>query len=140
MGKVSGEQFGKSRAKITPEDLEGDVAILTIASYEQMELDDAEAEGGKRTSAVLTFQETGDKVIWLNKTQVDALIARLGDESDDWAGQKVPVEKVVATFGKNKYPKVVVVGDPDEWDAYLNNGGRKKKAKAVAKVGKKKGK
>lgn len=132
MAKVDASEFGKSRPKLLPDDLEGDVAILTIAKFETVDLQDDEAEDGKRRSATLSFEETGDKVLWLNKTQIDALVERLGDESDDWTGKKVPVEKVVNTFGKNKYPKVVVVGDPDEWDTYLN-GGKKKPVKGKTK-------
>lgn len=137
MSLVNPEDFGKSKPKVEPTDLEGDVAILTIKHFEQTDFEDDSQESGKRKGAYLSFEETGDKVIWLNKTQIVALVDRFGADSTSWIGQKVPVEKIVATFGQKKYPKVVIVGDPAEWDQYLTGkkrepkkvGGAKKKAK-----------
>lgn len=133
MRTVDSSKYGKSRPKLTQDDLEADVAILTIASFDEIELDDDEQESGKRTSAVLTFQETGEKVLWLNKGQVDALVANLGNDADKWTGQRVPVEKVVASFGNKKFPKVSVVVDPAEWDKYLSPAKPKKKTVGKSK-------
>ena len=131
--KVDVSKFGSSAPKLLPEDLEEDAAILTIAKYEEVMVDDDEAEGGKRQSATLKFAETGDKVIWLNKGMVETLVEQLGDDAEKWAGQKVPVERHVATFGNKKYPKVRIMPS-EEWDkAFKEAGVRRQRPAARAK-------
>lgn len=120
--KVDPSKFGSSAPKLTPEDLEEDVAFVTIEKYEEVMVDDDEAEGGKRQSATLRFKETGEKVIWLNKGMVETLVEQLGDDPDAWAGQKIPVEKHTATFGNKKFPKVRVVPSED-WDKLFKEAG-----------------
>lgn len=117
--KIKSDAYGSSRPKVTQDDIEdGDVAIFTIVEFDDQEVDDAEAESGKRMAAFLTFEETGDKRLWLNKTQIDTLIEKLGDDVEKWAGQRVPLEKVETTFRGQKYQKVAVC-PADEWDEYL---------------------
>ena len=131
--KVDASKFGSSAPKLMPEDLEEDAAILTISKYEEVMVDDDDAEGGKRQSATLKFEETGDKVIWLNKGMVEALVEQLGDDADKWAGQKIPVERHVATFGNKKFPKVRVMM-AEEWDkAFKEAGVRRSRPAAGAK-------
>lgn len=130
--KVDPSKFGSSAPKLMPEDLEEDAAILTVAKYEEVMVDDDEAEGGKRQSATLKFVETGDKVIWLNKGMVEALVEQLGDDADKWAGQKVPVERHVATFGNKKFPKVRVMMS-EEWDRAFKDAGVRRTRPAGAK-------
>lgn len=113
--KVDSSRFGSSAPKLTPEDLEEDAAILTIESYEEAEVDDEDSEDGKRWSANLKFKETGEKVLWLNKGMIDSLIEQLGDDADQWTGQKIPVEKHVALFRGKKFPKVRVMLS-EQWD------------------------
>lgn len=137
MTKVDPGAFGKARPKIEPDDLEDDVAVLTIAAYDQVEVDDPESPTGKRLTGCLTFQESGDKVIWLNKTQADALVERLGDDSDKWIGKQVPVEKTVTKFRGKDFPKVVIVGDPSKWDGYLNGGSARASRAPAKKAGSK---
>lgn len=125
MSKVDSSRFGSSTPKLTPDDLEGDAAILTVTAYEEVEVDDEDAEGGKRLSATLAFEETGDKVLWLNKGMVEALVEQLGDDSDKWAGQKVPVESYVAKYRGQKFNKVRVLPS-EEWDAAFKEAGVKR--------------
>lgn len=131
MGKVDTSKFGSSAPKLMPEDLEEDVAFLTIESYEEVMVDDDEAEDGKRHSATLKFKETGDKVVWLNKGMAETLVEQLGDDSDDWKGQRIPVERHVATFGNKKFPKVRVVPG-EEWEKLFKEAGIRRKPKAAA--------
>jgi hypothetical protein len=120
MSRVNPDAFGTARPKIEPGDLEEDVAVLEIAEYSEMEVDDPNTESGKRMSACLTFQETGEKVVWLNKTAMTALVHYYGDDSDGWVGQPCPVEKVQGVaFGKS-YHKVAVV-PMDAWPEYVDN-------------------
>jgi hypothetical protein len=130
MAKVDPNAHGSARPKLTVDDLEEDVALLKIASYEEAEIDDTEAPDGKRMIAMLFFEETGDKAMYLNKTQLEYLIEGLdSDDSDDWAGHVIPVEKRSGSYRGRKYEKVHVC-DPDEWEDYMEKPKKKKRAKA----------
>lgn len=119
MTRVEPDRHGTAKPKLGPDDIEEDVAVLEIAEYSEMEVDDPNAESGKRMSAYLTFQETGEKVVWLNKTALTALVHYYGDESDNWIEQPCPVERVQGTaFGKS-YSKVAVV-PVDSWSEYID--------------------
>ena len=108
MGKVNPAEFGRQRPKLTRDDFSGDFTVLTIATAEEVKTDD-----GK--SMVLTFQETGDKSLWLNVTALKTLVEKFGDNADAWKGKQVPVEKHTAEFRGEKYPKVrVALGE--DWD------------------------
>jgi hypothetical protein len=119
MGKVDPNAHGTARAKVEPDDLEKDVAVLTIVEYSEMEVDDPNTESGKRLAGCLTFQETGEKVVWCNKTAITALCYYYGDESDDWVGQPCPVEKVRGRAFNKDYHKVGVV-PMDAWLEYVD--------------------
>lgn len=134
--KVDASRFGSSAPKLMPEDLEEDVAILTIAEYDEVEIDDDDAEDGKRNSATLRFTETGEKVVWLNKGMAETLIEQLGDDADKWVGQKIPVERHVAKFGNKKFPKVRVC-ESDEWDKLFKDAGVRRSPRPGSKSGKK---
>ncbi len=139
MGKVNRDALRRGAPKLTQDDIEGgDVAVFTVASYEEGTWTEGDEQ---QHSAFLTFEETGDKRLYLNVTQMDALIERYGDDSDAWIGQPVPVEKVVTTYGTRKYHKVWVVIDTDAWDdIFVEAGVRpKQKKKAAAKRGAKRG-
>lgn len=119
MAKVDPNKHGSSKPKLTVDDFEEDVAILTIASFEEAEIDDTESPDGKRMLAMLFFEESGDKAMYLNKTQLEYLIEGLeSDDSDDWVNRQVPVEIKRGTFRGKKYEKPHVV-DPEEWAEYL---------------------
>ena len=121
------DSLGGARPKVTPEDIVGgDVAVFTVAGFEQFDVDDPESSTGKRHTAVLLFQETGDKVLYLNKTQGEAMVARLGTKPSAWVGQRVPVEKITVSFRGQKFAKVAVVA-ADEWDGYLKPARRGKR-------------
>lgn len=131
VGKINLGEYGSARPKLTQDDFEGDFTILTIATVEEVEVDDEEREGGKRKSLVMTFNETGDKSLWLNVTQLKHLIAQLGDDARKWLGQKIPVEKVKASFKGKSHDKVYVM-DAEGWeDAF-----RSAKVKRTASTGK----
>lgn len=136
MSKVNPDAYGTARPKVMPDDLEEDVAVLTIVEYEEVEVDDPSTESGKRMSGFLTFQETGEKVCWLNKTAITALVQYYGDDSDDWEGQDCPVEKVKGIAFKKSYHKVNVV-PADAWPEYIPSLRPTPKKKATRKATKK---
>lgn len=136
--KRDASDYGTSRPKITQEDFDGDFIVLTSAEVEEITVDDDEQESGKRKSLVMTFEETGDKVIWLNVGQVTALIERFGDDDEAWKGQKIPVEKHTATFRGKKFDKVRIMAS-EEWDqafeeAGINVKGAKSSARTTVKA------
>lgn len=136
MGKVNADKFGSAAPKLTPDDIE-EGAILTITAFEEADIDDEEKEDGTRHSAHLQFTETGDKVLWLNKSMIEALIEQLGDETDDWMGQKIPVESYTAKFRGRDFKKVGVM-PADKWDAAFKAAGQKRTPRKATASGKKK--
>ncbi len=128
MSKVDSSEFGSARPKIEWDDLEEDVAVVKLVGVERGEVDDADKPSGKRATLMLITEELGDKVLYLNKTQIDYLIAGLGsDDTDDWVGQQIPIERKRVPFGKESHKKVWVVHDSD-WAEYM-----KPKRRAPAK-------
>ena len=119
MGRVDPNAHGTARAKVEPDDLEEDVAVLTIVEYTEMEVDDPNTESGKRLAGCLTFQEMGEKVVWLNKTAITALCHYYGNESDEWVDQPCPVERVRGRAFNKDYHKVGVV-PVDAWPEYVD--------------------
>jgi len=126
--KVDSSKFGSTAPKLLPDDLEEEAAFLTVASYDEIEVEDDEQESGKRNSATLRFEETGDKVLWLNKGMVETLVEQLGEDADKWIGQKIPVERHVAKFGTKKFPKVRVMPS-EEWDKAFKDAGIRRSRK-----------
>lgn len=143
MSQVNQDDYGTARPKVLPEDFEGTYTVLMIASYEEGEVDDPEARSGKRHTGMVTFEETGDKVIYLNKTAVTALCHFYGDESDDWLGQPCPIEEIRGTFEQGgvstEYHKVRIMPQ-DKWAEYIDFPDEKPKSQKRRTVKKKKGK
>ncbi len=128
MPKINPADFGQSRPKLEQDDFNGTFTVLTVAGVEEVNVTDDEAEDGKRRSLVMTFQETGDKSLWLNVTAIKTLCERLGDNTDKWVGQSVPVEKHTAEFRGKKFPKVRVAL-AEEWDDMLKQAKKARSAR-----------
>ena len=137
MAKARPDKLGTSRPKVMPDDLEDDVALVTIAAFEEGEVDDAESASGKRYTAFLSFHELGEKVLYLNKTQMEYLIAGLGsDDTDDWVDQQIPIERTRKQFGSKSFDKVWVAHN-DEWtDLGVGRPRRRRVKKATKAKGK----
>ncbi len=113
-------RFSGSRPRLEQDDLEEDVAILTIATVEEVNV--KQDDGGERPSLVCTFDETEDKALWLNVTQIKALVQMLGNDEKKWPGCKVPVERHEAEFRGKTYHKVRVML-ADEWQGIFKEAG-----------------
>ena len=111
-------ELGGGPPKLTPDDLEGDAAILTISSFERGEVDDPESKTGTRVVYQLTFEETGDRVLYLNKGMTQSLVSRLGKNTTAWVGQRVPVEVYPWRF-KGQSGRKVGILPAEEWDEAL---------------------
>src|SRR4051794_32630138 len=98
MPRLQLKDFGGARPKLMPEDLEESPSLLTIAAVELVEVPDSTAPTGLRKSVILTFKEFPDRVLWLNRGQIETLMHRLSDNTDSWIGEIVPVEPYVAEF------------------------------------------
>lgn len=125
MSKVNLKDYGTKREKIGIEDLEKDVAVLTLATVDEVDVEDEEQESGLRKSMVLSFDEIPNKVLWPNRTQIAALVIKLGDDTDHWIGEKVPVEKARVPFKGKMFDKVRVVAAA-EWEQYLKSSKKRK--------------
>lgn len=133
MSKVDKSRYGSARPKLTTEDLDGgDFLVLTIATFDEATIT---TEEGSKITPFLEFRETGDKTHWLNQTQIGYLIEGFGtDESDEWIGQPVPIEKHTATYRGTSTVKLWV-SPPERWAQLFKAAGIKSKAiAATAKV------
>lgn len=126
MGKVNQDRYGKSTPKLVPDDIDGDCVVLTIANFGEETFND---EGVTRITPYIDFEETGDKVLWLNKTQVGYLIERLGDESDRWKGAPVPIGRHDSQYNGKTHKKLWVM-PPERWDDVLAEAGKGPKRRA----------
>jgi hypothetical protein len=134
VAKVNPKALGSGRPKVEQGDFEGDFTIATIVKVEDGEIEDESRPGGKRPTKLLQFQEFGDKVIYLNVSQAQAMVDQLGDDDEAWVGQQIPVEKYTGTFGTKKFAKVGVMA-AEEWDEAFKDAGVKRKKAAPAGAG-----
>lgn len=119
--RINKGDFSNRRPKLEQEHLTDDVAILTIAEADVLTVEE-------RQAIVLSFEETGDHVLWPNGTEVNILIDFIGDDTDEWIGKRVAVEKVTRTYKGQAFDKVAIAEDQA---AYV------KPKKSAASVGKK---
>jgi hypothetical protein len=138
--KIEKGKYGNARPKIEPDDIEeGDAAVFTIAAVEEQTV---KGDEGERLSLVLLTEELGDKVLWLNVTQIGYLTEKLGNDSDRWIGQQVPLVKTTTHYAGKAFKKVWVAA-PEEWKALLADAGkdlpRPRRRRALAKVKGKRG-
>lgn len=128
--RVKKEKYGNAKPKIEQEDLQGgDAAVFTIEAVEEQKVTD---DGGERVSLTLITEELGEKLQWLNQTQIGYLLDKFGDDTDDWIGQKVPLVKTTSGYGGKTFKKVWVAA-PAEWDGIFEEAGlSKRKARKVA--------
>lgn len=132
MGRITPREFGAARPKLVPEDLTSTPCLLTVESVERVEVPDEQAITGTRPALTVTFTEHPERPLWLNVSQIETLVQRLGDNDERWVGATVPVEAHVAEYRGQRFPKVRVVPE-DRWDAVLGAGrsGGRPKAAAV---------
>jgi len=113
MGQVDLSRFGGIRGtKLTPEDLTGDIVIVTIKEYGEQR----NKGQGRTLSPVLRYEEAPEKLHYLNREMMERLVARLGDNTDRWIGKRVPIHAEDVDFEGKNFNKVYVM-PPSEWDA-----------------------
>jgi hypothetical protein len=112
MGKIDPKDYRSSSDMLSADDIE-EAAILTISSFSEGERKDKDGKW-----ALLKFEETGDKILFLNNAALETLVDRYGDNTDDWVGQIVPVEAYEGTKG----PAVRIMA-AEEWDNAFTEAG-----------------
>lgn len=141
MTKVNVKEYSKSRPVLSPDMFpKAEIIPFTIkkVSHESFK---AEGED-ERPRIMLLSEEHGENGLWLNVTSLKAIVARLGDDDDNWIGKTIPLVKVRTTDVQTKQPvvKLWVAGDSDDdaWDTVApRRPGRPAGAVKVAKRGRK---
>lgn len=113
MGKVDLSRFGGIRGtKLTPEELTGDIVIVTIKEYGEQK----NTGEGRKLSPVLRYEESPEKLHYLNREQMERLVAKLGDDTERWIGKRIPIHAEDVEYEGKTFSKVYVM-PPEEWEA-----------------------
>jgi hypothetical protein len=133
MPKINPAEYGgqgERKPPLTPPVLgNADAAVLTIANVRA----DITTGDGRKT-ALLEFSEQPDYVFWLNKTGIESLVARLGDNTDDWVGERVPLVRVrVNNPATGKMVVKYQVADAEDWDDLLAEVTRRRRGRPSKK-------
>jgi hypothetical protein len=135
------DSYSQKRPGLKAEDIKARRANLTVQTVEQVELDDDNTEDGKRNALAVTFEEFPDKPYWPNGTSIGFLIDELGEDEEEWAGERIPLEKKKTTNPRTKQLQDSLwVAAPEDWAEFLREGkpgkpasnGRKNVAKKAA--------
>lgn len=121
MAKVNQQDMGEGIAgpSLAPYVLDNaDVAVLTI----EQAATGVTTKIGRRPGALTFSDAPTDKrdnrpyVLWLVKSDVRTLVAKLGDDTDRWEGQRVPLALVtVQNPETGQDVQKYQVADPDDW-------------------------
>lgn len=119
--KVPEQAKSQGRPQLKPDRTGGaDLVVATIASVEFRD-----SQFRKEPQPVLTFKEFPDAELRVGKRGTARLCERLGDETDDWIGERIPLIKSREEVG-NKTFIVYQVAPTEEWDDLLKAAKRKK--------------
>lgn len=107
-------------------------AVLTVMEVdERVPITD---ETGDRIGLVIRFEEFPDLGLWPNKTGLRYLCTKLGDDVDDWIGEKVPLQKVTSPNPRTHEPADNLwVCKPDEWEKHIAASKQKRTRKKATK-------
>lgn len=112
---------GPKRDALKAEHMDGDVAVVTVADVEEIEV---ERDGEKRPVLVLTFKETGEFAFYPNVTGIKNLVKGLGADERDWHGKKIALEKVKTNNPQTKTATTSVwVAAPETWRSHAKAAG-----------------
>lgn len=116
------KQAGK--AQLNPERAGGaETLIVTVTAVEFRD-----SQFKKEPQPVLSFAEYPDNELRLGKRSTARVCERLGDETDDWVEERIPLVKAREEIGRQSYV-VYQVAPVEEWDVLLKDGkGKKGKA------------
>lgn len=116
MGKIQrGSSFSPSERKpaLTVEHINGDATVLTVADVRLPKVNGTQ-------KAVITFAEFPGYSFWLNATMTDYMCTKLGDETDKWVDNRVPLHKIdVENPSNGEMVSRLYVMPPSQWDATI---------------------
>lgn len=106
------------RPALRPETIApADAVVITVTDVDRFDVDDPDAESGKRQVMTLHCEEYPAESFFLNKTGTKTLIEKIGDKPADWIGEKVPLVVVrVNNPRKGGAVKTLQVAPPAEWN------------------------
>ena len=124
--------YGEMRDKLTPDDVEGKAAPLTIQT---VDVKNMAPRGSPREDNKLSivFKEFPGKEYVANATSYKTLCLKLGDNYEKWVGQVAIMAPTTNTFQGKAFEKVHVAS-PDRWDKVM-----KSLTKTTAKRGRRNG-
>lgn len=124
MAKVTQEQRSSGSPQLKPTMAGGaDLIAVTIAK-----VDFKTSQFRKEKQPVLIFEEFPDAEYRCGKRATDRLCEKLGEETDWWVGETIPLVKGREEVGNNVYV-VYQVPPPDEWKDALKRAGTSKTSK-----------
>lgn len=134
MAKIQRNASGFTRDRkpaLLPEHVNGDATVVTIAEVNTPKV------GGVQ-KVVIVYEEYPHHSYWLNATMTDYMVAVLGDDTDEWKGERVPLEKIMVENPTTGEPvERLYVMPPREWpdafDAFDGVSKEKGTGKAAAK-------
>lgn len=106
--------YGTMRDKLTPDDVEGKAAPLTVATAE---LRDMAPRGSRRedNKIIIVFREFPEKEYVCNATSYKTLVTKLGDDYTRWHGKTVIMAPTTNEFEGRSYEKLHVAS-LERWD------------------------
>jgi hypothetical protein len=121
--KLDRTRYSKAGESVEPDDFKSKFTVATITKVEE-----GKARKDGTIPLVIKTKEFGDKALWLNVTMIDYLEEKLGDDLDEWIGEKIPLEKKHVKDVSTGEDKVkVYVCHPDDWsDVFVAAKARKK--------------
>lgn len=111
--KVSKEERTAGRAQLTPERIGG--AEVFIGTVKAVTKQPSKLRGGDQY--VVEFREVDDSIYRLNVTGLNTICEQLGEDTEGWVGQRIPLVKTRETL-RNEPGKVFIVyqvAPPEDW-------------------------
>lgn len=120
MAKITQEQRTEGKPQLKPDAVgNADVLVVTVA---EIDFKDSQFRGGKQP--VLTFKEFPNHEWRVGKRSLNRICEQLGEETDDWKGERIPLIKAREEVGKATYV-VFQAAPPEEWTDLLKKRGKK---------------
>lgn len=120
MGKVNRDKHGAAgsmKPKLKPKDTGGAQVVVVTCREPALR----EGEYGEQYS--FSMDEYPERMFYLNKHGVDNVCEALGDDTDQWEGEKVPLVLVVTNNPSEggKQVEVYQVADPEKWEGLFKS-------------------
>lgn len=110
MGVINRGRVDDNKPSLKAAEVNGDAVVVTVRKAET-----PKTKYGQKV--VCEFDEYPGYAFWLNMTMVDYSIARLGNDTDKWVGQRIPLEKIPVQNPQTKEDVICLyVMPPQEWD------------------------